>query len=48
MNPLKETYDKEVFENYRGTARILVSALKDAEAAILGAAALAWLDASGS
>lgn len=44
LSPLKEAYDKHVFENYRGTARILVSELKDAEAALLGAAALAWLD----
>ena len=44
MKPLKEAYDRNVFENYRDTAQILVSGLKDADAAILGAAALAWLD----
>ena len=36
------TYKKMVFENYRNTAQIILSGLKEADAAILGAAALAW------
>ena len=40
---VEETYRKEVFENYRDTAKFLLSGLKDADAALLGAAALAWL-----
>ena len=38
----EEIYRKIVFENYRDTAQFLLSGLKDADAALLGAAALAW------
>lgn len=44
MKPLIEAYNANVFENYRGTAKFLVSELKDADAALLGAAALGWLE----
>ena len=44
MNPIVKTYQETVFDNYKGTARFLFSQLKDAEAALLGAAALAWTD----
>lgn len=44
MDPIVKTYDEMVFDNYKGTARFLISQLKDAEAALLGAAALAWTD----
>ena len=44
MNPIVKTYNDTVFENYKGTARFLISHLKDAEAALLGAAALAWVE----
>lgn len=44
MPHLVETYQKTVFDNYKGTAKFLISTLKDGEAALLGAAALAWLD----
>lgn len=44
MDPLKKAYEATVFENYKGTAQFLVSSLKDAEAALLGAAALAWME----
>ena len=44
MKPIVKTYNETVFDNYKGTARFLVSQLKDAEAALLGAAALAWTD----
>ena len=39
---VEETYRKNVFENYRDTAKFMLSGLKDADAALLGAAALAW------
>lgn len=41
---VEETYRKTVFENYRDTAKFLLSGLKDADAALLGAAALAWTE----
>jgi glucokinase len=44
MEPIVKTYNEMVFDNYKGTARFLISQLKDAEAALLGAAALAWTD----
>ena len=44
LEPIVKTYNETVFDNYKGTARFLISALKDAEAALLGAAALAWTD----
>jgi glucokinase len=44
MEPIVKTYNETVFDNYKGTARFLISQLKDAEAALLGAAALAWTD----
>lgn len=44
MDPIVKTYNETVFDNYKGTARFLISQLKDAEAALLGAAALAWTD----
>lgn len=44
MNPIVKTYQATVFDNYKGTARFLFSQLEDAEAALLGAAALAWTD----
>ena len=44
MNPIVKTYQETVFDNYKGTARFLFSQLKDAESALLGAAALAWTD----
>lgn len=42
LEPVVRTYHETVFGNYRGTARILFSGLKEADAAVLGAAALAW------
>ncbi|MBE6275671.1 MAG: ROK family protein [Bacteroides sp.] len=44
MPHLIETYQKTVFDNYKGTAKFLISQLEDGNAALLGAAALAWLD----
>lgn len=42
LKPLRERYEEEVFENYKGKTKILISQLDDADAAILGAAAIAW------
>jgi glucokinase len=42
LTPLKESIDKNLLSIYRGKTEILVSQLNDAEAAILGASALAW------
>ena len=44
MPHLQETYQRIVFDNYKGTAKFLISELEDGNAALLGAAALAWLD----
>lgn len=42
MDPICEAYDKHVQAIFKGKAKMLVSQLNDAEAAVLGAAALAW------
>lgn len=42
MNPIKEAYDKNCMPIFKGKAKILVSELPDADAAVLGASALAW------
>ena len=42
LDPLKEALDKNVMDIFKGNTKILLSALNDAEAAILGASALAW------
>lgn len=42
MEPLKAAYDEYVMPIFRGKAKMLVSQLDDAKAAVLGAAALAW------
>lgn len=41
MAPLREAFEESVLPIYKGKAKILVSQLKDSDAAILGAAALA-------
>jgi glucokinase len=41
-DPLKKSIDNNVLSIYKGKTEILVSQLNDAEAAILGASALAW------
>ena len=42
MKPLKEAYDKNVLPIFRGKAKILLSELKESDAAVLGASALGW------
>lgn len=42
MEPIKRAYDASVLKIYRGKAKMLVSQLDDAKAAVLGASALGW------
>lgn len=42
FGPMKEAYDQNVLSLYKGKAKFLKSGLNGAEAAILGASALAW------
>lgn len=42
MDPIKKAYDEHVMEIYKGKAKMLISQLDDAQAAVLGASALAW------
>lgn len=42
MKPLREAYDQNVLNIYKGKAQILVSELKESDAAVLGASALGW------
>ena len=42
MKPVKESLDKNILGCYRGKVKLLVSELKESDAAILGASALGW------
>ena len=42
MDPIKRAYDENVLKIYKGKAKMLVSQLDDAKAAVLGASALGW------
>ena len=42
MNPIRETVDAHVMPIFKGKTRILLSELKEADAAVLGASALGW------
>lgn len=42
MEPIKRAYEESVLKIYRGKAKMLVSQLDDAKAAVLGASALGW------
>ena len=42
MDPIKEAYNQYVMPIYKGKAKMLISQLDDAQAAVLGASALAW------
>lgn len=42
MDPIKKAYDENVMEIFKGKAKMLISQLDDAQAAVLGASALAW------
>ena len=42
LKPVKEALDKNVFPVFRGKTKILLSELKESDAAVLGASALGW------
>ena len=42
MKPVKEALDKNILCCYKGKVKLLVSELKESDAAILGASALGW------
>lgn len=42
LKPLKEAFDKNLFKTYKGKIKILLSELKESDAAVLGASALGW------
>ena len=42
MNPIKKAIDDNVLKIYEGKTKVLLSQLKDADAAVLGASALGW------
>lgn len=42
LKPLKEAFDKNVMPIFKGKAKILISELKESDAAVLGASALGW------
>ena len=42
LKPLREEFEKALFPIYKGKCKIIVSELKEADAAVLGASALGW------
>ncbi|MDE7408557.1 MAG: ROK family protein, partial [Muribaculaceae bacterium] len=42
LKPLKEAFEKNVMPIFRGKTQILISELKESDAAVLGASALGW------
>ena len=42
MKPIMKSIDDNVLNIYKGKTKLLVSELKDSDAAVLGASALAW------
>ena len=42
MKPIKKALDEKILKIYEGKTKLLVSELKDADAAVLGASALGW------
>lgn len=42
MKPIEEAYNEKVLKIFKGKAKFLISGLMDANAAVLGASALAW------
>lgn len=42
MKPLKEALDKNILKMYAGKVKVLISELKESDAAVLGASALGW------
>jgi glucokinase len=42
LKPLREAMEKNMLSNFKGKAKVLLSELKEADAAVLGASALGW------
>ena len=42
MKPIKNAMEQNMLSIYRGKVRLLISELKDSDAAVLGASALGW------
>ncbi len=42
MKPIQESINANILQIFKGKARLLISELKDSDAAVLGASALAW------
>ena len=42
LKPIKEAFDKNIMPIFRGKTKILLSELKESDAAVLGASALGW------
>ena len=42
MNPVREAYEKNVMTCFKGKAKIVLSEMKESDAAVLGASALGW------
>lgn len=42
LKPMQEAFDKNVMPIFKGKAKILISELKESDAAVLGASALGW------
>ena len=42
MNPIKNSLDKNILKVFKGKTKILLSELKDSDAAVLGASSLGW------
>lgn len=42
LKPLKETFEKSLMPIFRGKTKIIISELKESDAAVLGASALGW------
>lgn len=42
MKPLKEAFDRSLMPVFRGKTKIIISELKESDAAVLGASALGW------
>ena len=42
LKPIRESLDKNIMQCFKGKTQILVSELKESDAAVLGASALGW------
>jgi glucokinase len=42
MKPVRDAFEKNVMKVFKGKVKILISELKESDAAVLGASALGW------